>query len=71
LQLTAQFKQSVTPKVRRSRPVNDAELLVEIQQKVSELPSYGYDRVRGLLRRVRVCQLLPAIKVKWGYWGHA
>ncbi|WP_426117228.1 IS3 family transposase [Pseudomonas sp. DSP3-2-2] len=63
-QLTVRIKQSVSPKVRRSRPVNDAELVVEIQQQVSELPSYGYRRVWGLLRRERETQLLPAINVK-------
>ncbi|WP_405046822.1 IS3 family transposase [Pseudomonas sp. 3296] len=54
-------------KVRRSKPVNDAELVVEIQQQVSELPSYGYRRVWGLLRRTRETQLLPAINVKRVY----
>ncbi|TPG86125.1 IS3 family transposase [Pseudomonas caspiana] len=66
-QLTVRIKQSVSPKVRRSRPVNDAELVVEIQQQVSELPSYGYRRVWGLLRRERETQLLPAINVKRVY----
>ncbi|TPG89070.1 IS3 family transposase [Pseudomonas caspiana] len=66
-QLTVRIKQSVSPKVRRSRPVNDAELVVEIQQQVSELPSYGYRRVWGLLRRARETQLLPAINVKRVY----
>ncbi|MGF6401587.1 hypothetical protein ABH905_005253 [Pseudomonas frederiksbergensis] len=47
--------------------MNDAELVVEIQQQVSELPSYGYRRVWGLLRRVRETQLLPAINVKRVY----
>ncbi|WP_430539734.1 IS3 family transposase [Pseudomonas mandelii] len=66
-QLTVRIKQSVSPKVRRSRPVNDAELVVEIQQQVSELPSYGYRRVWGLLRRERETQSLPAINVKRVY----
>ncbi|MDI1332514.1 IS3 family transposase [Pseudomonas sp.] len=66
-QLTVRIKQSVSPKVRRSRPVNDAELVVEIQQQVSELPSYGYRRVWGLLRRALETQLLPAINVKRVY----
>ncbi|WP_413817351.1 IS3 family transposase [Pseudomonas viridiflava] len=66
-QLTVRIKQSVLPKVRRRRPVNDAELVVEIQQQVSELPSYGYRRVWGLLRRARETQLLPAINVKRVY----
>nr|WP_100846563.1 IS3 family transposase [Pseudomonas baetica] len=66
-QLTVRIKQSVSPMTRRSRPVNDAELVAEIQQQVSELPSYGYHRVWGLLRRARVTQLLPAINVKRVY----
>ncbi|WP_406822818.1 IS3 family transposase [Pseudomonas corrugata] len=66
-QLTVQIKQSVSPRTRRSRPVNDAELVAEIQQQVSELPSYGYRRVWGLLRRARETQLLPAINVKRVY----
>lgn len=57
-QFTVRIKQSVSPETRRSRPVNDAELVAEIQQQVSELPSYGYRRVWGLLRRVRETQLL-------------
>ncbi|WP_420875218.1 IS3 family transposase [Pseudomonas baetica] len=66
-QLTVRIKQSVSPNTRRSRPVNDAELVAEIQQQVSELPSYGYRRVWGLLRRARETQLLPAINVKRVY----
>ncbi|WP_420893700.1 IS3 family transposase [Pseudomonas veronii] len=66
-QLTVRIKQSVSPKTRRSRPVDDAELVVEIQQQVSELPSYGYRRVWGLLRRAREIQSLPAINVKRVY----
>ncbi|MBK5552921.1 IS3 family transposase [Pseudomonas sp. TH03] len=66
-QLTVRIKQSVSPKVRRSRPVDDAELVVEIQQQVSELPSYGYRRVWGLLRRARETKSLPAINVKRVY----
>ncbi|CAI8981306.1 IS2 element protein [Pseudomonas zeae] len=66
-QLTVRIKQSVSPKVRRSRPVNDAELVVEIQQQVSELPSYGYRRAWGLLRRARETKSLPAINVKRVY----
>ena len=66
-QLTVRLKQSVSPKVRRSRPANDAELVAEIQQQVSELPSYGYRRVWGLLRRARETRLLPALNVKRVY----
>ncbi|WP_428480265.1 IS3 family transposase [Pseudomonas violetae] len=66
-QLTVRLKQSVSPKVRRSRPVDDADLVVEIQQQVSELPSYGYRRVWGLLRRARETQSLPSLNVKRVY----
>ena len=66
-QLTVRIKQSVSPKARRPRLVNDAERVAEIQQQVSELPSYGYRRVWGLLRRARETQLLPAINVKRVY----
>ncbi|WP_430539799.1 IS3 family transposase [Pseudomonas mandelii] len=66
-QLTVRIKQSVSPKVRRRRPVDDADLVVEIQQQVSELPSYGYRRVWGLLRRAREKRSLPAINVKRVY----
>ncbi|WP_223282519.1 IS3 family transposase [Pseudomonas amygdali] len=66
-QLTVRIKQSVLPKVRRRRPVNDTELVAEIKQQVSELPSYGYRRVWGLLRREREVQLLAPINVKRVY----
>ncbi|WWG63847.1 IS3 family transposase [Pseudomonas poae] len=66
-QLTVRIKQSVSLKVRRRRPVDDADLVVEIQQQISELPSYGYRRVWGLLRRARETQSLPAINVKRVY----
>ncbi|WP_218568097.1 IS3 family transposase [Pseudomonas sp. LP_7_YM] len=66
-QLTARIKQLVSPKVRRRRLVNDTELVAEIKQQVSELPSYGYRRVWGLLRREREVQLLAPINVKRVY----
>ncbi|MGS0542479.1 IS3 family transposase [Pseudomonas parakoreensis] len=66
-QLTVRIKQSVSLKVRRRRPADDADLVVEIQQQISELPSYGYRRVWGLLRRARETQSLPAINVKRVY----
>ncbi len=66
-QLTVRLKHLTSPTVRRSRPVNDLELVAEIQQHVSELPSYGYRRVWGLLRRAREAQHLPAINVKRVY----
>ncbi|MHC8398806.1 transposase [Pseudomonas sp. MDT1-17] len=62
--LTVRIKPSVSPKVRRSRPVDDADLVVEIQHQVSGLPSDGYRRVWGLLRRASEIQSLPAINVK-------
>ena len=65
--LTVRLKQSASLKVRRRRPVNDTELVAEIQQQVSELPSYGYRRVWGLLRRARETQSMPAINVKRVY----
>ncbi|MCO5367805.1 IS3 family transposase [Pseudomonas alliivorans] len=66
-QLTVRIKQSVSPKVRRRRLVNDTELVAEIKQQVSELPSYGYRRVWGLLRREREVQSLAPINVKRVY----
>nr|WP_230376279.1 IS3 family transposase [Pseudomonas fulva] len=66
-QLTVRIKQSVSPKARRRRLVNDTELVAEIKQRVSELPSYGYRRVWGLLRREREVQSLAPINVKRVY----
>ncbi|WP_226505023.1 IS3 family transposase [Pseudomonas sp. MWU16-30317] len=66
-QLTARIKQLVSPKVRQRRLVNDTELVAEIKQQVSELPSYGYRRVWGLLRREREVRLLAPINVKRVY----
>lgn len=47
--------------------MNDAELVAEIQQKVSELPSHGYRRALGLQRRAREAQFLHMINVKRVY----
>ncbi len=47
--------------------MDDVDLVADIQQRVSELPSYGYRRVWGLLRRAREIQSLPAINVKRVY----
>ncbi len=66
-QLTVRIRQSISPVVRRRRLVNDTELVAEIRQQVSELPSYGYRRVWGLLRREREAQSLPPINVKRVY----
>jgi len=41
--------------------------VIEIQQQVSELPSYGYLSAWGLLHSARETQLLPAIDVKQVY----
>lgn len=66
-QLTVRLKQSASPKVRRSRSVKNVELVAEFQQQISVLPSYGYRRAWGLLRRARETQSLPTIKVKRVY----
>ncbi|GGM33002.1 hypothetical protein GCM10009425_49360 [Pseudomonas asuensis] len=66
-QLTVRIKQSVSPKTRRPRLVNDTERVAEIKQQVSELPSYGYRRVWGLLRRERETHSLAPINAKRVY----
>ena len=38
---------------RRARVLHDCDLIEEIEQAVVHLPSYGYRRVWGLLRRAR------------------
>ncbi|MCX8565668.1 MAG: putative transposase [Glomeribacter sp. 1016415] len=38
---------------RRARQTDDRDLVAEIEQVIKELPSYGYRRVWGLLRRKR------------------
>jgi hypothetical protein len=38
-QLTVRIKRSVSPRVLQSRPVNDVELVIEIQQQVIERPA--------------------------------
>ena len=47
--------------------LDDAALVEEIQAEVSELPSYGYRRVWGLLRRRREQQSQAPINVKRVY----
>ncbi|PHN46326.1 transposase [Pseudomonas amygdali] len=47
--------------------MNDTELVDEIKQQVSELPSYGYRRVWGLLRREREIHSLAPVNVKRVY----
>ncbi|MDR6376094.1 hypothetical protein J2776_002794 [Paraburkholderia caledonica] len=38
---------------RSATPTDDAELVEEIQVRVAHLPTYGYRRIRPLLRRSR------------------
>ncbi|HBP0049869.1 TPA: IS3 family transposase [Pseudomonas aeruginosa] len=67
-QLTARFKQPTTERsARRRRTRNDAALVERIQQAVGELPSYGYRRVWGLLRRQHEQLALPPVNVKRVY----
>lgn len=67
-QLTARLNQytSVSPP-RPRRTFNDAALIEQIEQVVGELPSYGYRRVWGLLRRQHEQQALPPVNVKRVY----
>ena len=52
-QLTVRIKQSVSPKTRRSRPLNDAELVAEIQQQVSDNGSaYTAEQTRSFARQI-------------------
>jgi transposase InsO family protein len=50
------------------QPVNDAELVVELRQHVSELPSYDYLRVWGLLRSAHEKRSRPVTNVERVYW---
>ncbi len=47
--------------------MNDTELVGKKKQQVSELPSYGYRRVWGLLRSEREVHSLAPINVKRVY----
>ncbi|QLL13446.1 IS3 family transposase [Pseudomonas chlororaphis subsp. aurantiaca] len=49
---------------RHRRVLDDTALVDEIRTEVSELPSYGYRRVWGLLRRRRETHSLAPINVK-------
>ncbi len=64
-QLTARLKQPAPgSQPRRRRRLNDAALVEQIKQAIGALPSYGYRRVWGLLRRQYVQQAQsPAIQV--------
>jgi len=64
-QLTVRIKQSASSKARRSRFMDDVDLVVEIQQQISELPSYGYRRVWGLLRRHEGCIAVKTSNTRW------
>ncbi|PPV39482.1 IS3 family transposase [Ectopseudomonas oleovorans] len=66
-QLTARLKHPSGEKRIRRRTFNDAALVERIQQAIGELPSYGYRRVWGLLRRQHEQQALPPINVKRVY----
>ena len=74
-QLTARLKQPAQGlQPRRRRTLNDAALVEQIKQAVGALPSYGYRRVWGLLRRQHEQQALPPVNVKRVYRvmrGHA
>lgn len=63
-QLTARLKQGSHPKVRRSRSLDDAALVAETHKYLGDLPTYGYRRMWGLLRRSREQLALPAVNMK-------
>ena len=52
---------------RSARNTGDAGLVDEIRRTVAELPSYGYRRVWGLLRRERERVCAPPVNVKRVY----
>lgn len=64
-QLTVRLKPTAVPRHRRA--LDDRALVEEIRNEVSELPSYGYRRVWGLLRRRREKQSQSPINVKQVY----
>ncbi|GGE53722.1 hypothetical protein GCM10007421_30190 [Halopseudomonas oceani] len=64
-QLTARLKQPVPgSQPRRRRMLNDTALVEQIKRAVGALPSYGYRRVWGLLRRQHEQQAQPPVNVK-------
>ncbi|HIH0034250.1 TPA: IS3 family transposase [Staphylococcus aureus] len=65
-QLTVRLSSATQPD-RRRRVLDDTALVEEIRTEVSELPSYGYRRVWGLLRRRREQQSQAPINVKRVY----
>jgi putative transposase len=52
---------------RCARQTDDASLLEELRQSIAHLPSYGYRRVWGLLRRQREHQGKAAVNAKRVY----
>ncbi len=67
-QLTARLKQPAPGlRPRRRRVLNDVALVEQIKQAVGALPSYGYRRVWGLLRRQHEQQAQPPVNVKRVY----
>lgn len=67
-QLTARLKQPAPgTQPRRRRTFNDSALVEQIKQVVGALPSYGYRRVWGRLRRQHEQQALPPVNVKRVY----
>ncbi len=49
---------------RRSRHTDDTDVLLRIHHVIGELPTYGYRRVWGLLRRQAELDGMPAINAK-------
>ncbi|QQE89860.1 IS3 family transposase [Azotobacter chroococcum] len=66
--MTARIKQSSdTAKPRRGRALNDAALVARVQKAISELPSYGYRRVWGFVRRQSEQRAQPVVNAKRVY----
>ncbi|HEC1605860.1 TPA: IS3 family transposase [Pseudomonas aeruginosa] len=67
-QVTARLKQPAPgSQSRRRRALNDAALVEQIKQAIGALPSYGYRRVWGLLRRQHEEQAQSPVNVKRVY----
>nr|WP_200999657.1 IS3 family transposase [Pseudomonas cichorii] len=66
-QLTVRLKQGAQPKARCTRHSDDTAVAAEIREHLGDLPTYGYRRIWGLLRRSREKLALPAINVKRVY----
>lgn len=66
-QLSLRVKHSADWQDRRSLRHNDeadAEILLYIQDIFSDMPSYGYRRVWGILRKQRRTEGLPPVNAK-------